>query len=340
MGIVLPKGILDNVSYEAYREWILDRCELSGIVTLHKDTFQPDTGVRTCILFLRKPEDGKMPREDYNIFMAMSQRIGQDSKGNSVFVLDGNGNSTGVLNHDLNEIADAYIDFLSGNEHQKSEYIFTIKKSEVKDHVNINPQHYSPKLNAALDSVLAFDNTDNWATTTVGQLEAGIRIYIGPRWNSASIKVDNPTDISNLVPYLTANAALELRRFTVKWLDARKANPQQRQCIDMLKIHEGDILISRSGTIGKVTYASTALALMLLDEYGSVQQHLQPRHIQEMLIPVPDDWSLAQDMIDAGNMFIKAMEDMSKADRKIRTQGFDALIAEYLYNDQAKGDQP
>ena len=34
MGIVLPKGILDNVSYEAYREWILDRCELSGIVTL------------------------------------------------------------------------------------------------------------------------------------------------------------------------------------------------------------------------------------------------------------------------------------------------------------------
>ena len=53
--------------------------------------------------------------------------------------------------------------------------------------------------------------------------------------------------------------------------------------------------------------SSTALALMLLDEYGSVQQHLQPRHIQEMLIPVPDDWSLAQDMIDAGNMFIKAI---------------------------------
>ena len=127
-------------------------------------------------------------------------------------------------------------------------------------------------------------------------------------------------------------------------------------------LKEGDILISRSGTIGKVTYAtkdlaenyivsddlvrirvkdanlrayllayftsSTALALMLLDEYGSVQQHLQPRHIQEMLIPVPDDWSLVQDIIDAGNMFIKAIEDMSKADRKIRTQGFDALIAE------------
>ena len=42
-------------------------------------------------------------------------------------------------------------------------------------------------------------------------------------------------------------------RFTVKWLDARKANPQQRQCIDMLKIHEGDILISLTGNVGRVS---------------------------------------------------------------------------------------
>lgn len=64
---------------------------------------------------------------------------------------------------------------------------------------------------------------------------------------------------------------------------------------------------------------------MLLDEYGSVQQHLQPRHIQEMLIPVPDDWSLAQEMIDAGNKFINAMESMSKADFDIRERGFDNM---------------
>ena len=102
---------------------------------------------------------------------------------------------------------------MDGKEHKKSEYIFYVKKSEIKDHININPQHYSPKLNAALDDVLAFDNKEHWATTTVGQLEAGIRIYIGPRWNASNIKADNPTETSGLVPYLTANAALELRRF-------------------------------------------------------------------------------------------------------------------------------
>lgn len=360
IGIVMPKGFLDNVSYEAYREWLLEKYELNGVVTLHKDTFQPDTGVRTCILFITKPQEGANPTADYKIFMAQSQRIGQDSKGNSVFILDGNGNSTGKLNHDLDDIAEAYEDFRANREHKKSEYIFTINKKDIKDHYNINPQHYSPKLNAALNAVLEYDNKENWSTTTVGQLESDIKIYIGPRWNSASIKVDNPSNTKKLVPYLTANAALELRRFSIKWMDVSKATEQQKVCIDMLRVQEGDILITRSGTIGKVTYATknlaknyiisddlvrvrvkdenlrayllayftsdTALSLMLLDEYGSVQQHLQPRHIQEMIIPIPDDWAQAEDMIKAGKEFIVAMEKMSKADARIRKNGFDAMI--------------
>ena len=130
----------------------------------------------------------------------------------------------------------------------------------------------------------------------------------------------------------------------------------------MLKIKEGDILISRSGTIGKVTYATkdlaenyivsddlvrirvqdanlrayllayftskTALSLMLLDEYGSVQQHLQPRHIQEMLIPIPEDWGYVNDIIELGKSLINGLESLSKADNDIRKQGFDSIINE------------
>ena len=65
---------------------------------------------------------------------------------------------------------------------------------------------------------------------------------------------------------------------------------------------------------------------MLLDEYGSVQQHLQPRHIQQMIVPVPEDWYLAKDMIDAGNAFIDAMEKMSDADNMVQNMGFDTLL--------------
>jgi len=358
IGIVLPKGILDNISYEAYRYWLLERYELNGVVTLHKDTFQPDTGVRTCVLFMTKPLNGK-PRQDYPIFMAKSERIGQDSKGKPIFILDINGNSTGYINHDLNDIADAYIAFKDGKL-RESEFVFSVNKKEIKDHININPQHYSPKLNAALTSVLEYDNKERWSTTTIGQLESGIKIYIGPRWNSGTIKIEDPKSTAGLVPYLTANAALELRRFTVKWFDLSVATESQKRCIEMLKIEEGDILISRSGTIGKVTYATkdlaanyvvsddlvrvrvqdpdlrayllayftskTALSLMMLDEYGSVQQHLQPRHIQQMLIPVPEKWEMVAEIIHSGKNLIKGLEALSKADCAIREQGFDSLI--------------
>ena len=362
LGIVMPKGFLDNVSYEQYRQWLLNKYILNGIVTLHKDTFQPDTGVRTCILFITKPEEGQIVPDDYRIFMAISQRIGQDSKGNNVFILDGNGKSTGKLNHDLDEIAEAYANFKNGIQQNDSEYIFTTRKKEIKDHYNINPQHYSPRLNAALTKVLEFDNRSHWSTTTIGQLESDIKIYMGPRWNSSNLKIENPICTKNLMPYLTANGALELRRFSIKWIDPRKANATQKNAINMLKVKEGDILITRSGTIGKVTYATknmsesylvsddlirvrvkdtnlrayliayfcsnTALSLMLLDEYGSVQQHLQPRHIQQMLIPVPDDWSMVKGMIEIGNQFISAMESMAESDLKIRESGFDSLVGD------------
>lgn len=361
MGIIMPKGFLDNVSYECYRYWLLSKCELNGVITLHKDTFQPDTGVRTCILLLTKPESGSSVREDYPIFMAQSQRIGQDSKGNPVFVLDGNGKKTDELNHDLDEIADTYEKHSAGIPFNHSELVFTVNRKTIRDFLNINPQHYSPKLNQSIERVLNFDNVSGWAVTTVGQLEAGMPIYIGPRWNSSLLKVENPSDTSKLTPFLTANAALELRRFTIKWMDESKAQEKHKTFIKMLKVEEGDILISRSGTIGKVTYAtkdladnyivsddlvrvrvkdeqlrayllayftsSTALDLMRRDEYGSVQQHLQPRHIQQMLIPVPDDWALASDMIKAGQKLIQVMEDLSVADNLVRNKGFDLLCS-------------
>lgn len=368
LGIIMPKGFLDNISYEQYRQWLLNRSILNGVVTLHKDTFQPDTGVRTCILFITKPKENEVIPADYPIFFAISQRIGQDSKGNSVYILDGNGKSTGELNHDLNEIADAYIKFKNGEGFKASEYIFSCSKSKLKDHLNINPQHYSPRLNAALEQVLAFDDKEKWATTTLGQLESGIEIYMGPRWNSSDIKIDNPLSTEGLVPYLTANNVLELRRFKMKWIDPSLANSEQKSCMEKLKVKQGDILISRSGTVGRVTYAtrdlasnylisddlvrvrvkdadlraylvgylcsSTALKLMLLDEYGSVQQHLQPRHIQQLIVPVPEDWELAAGIVAAGHKFIAAMEAMSKADKAIRENGFDQLCWE-VNNEQA-----
>lgn len=58
--------------------------------------------------------------------------------------------------------------------------------------------------------MLDFDNEEHWSTTTIGQLESDIKIFMGPRWNSSNIKIENPVNTQDLIPYLTANAALEL----------------------------------------------------------------------------------------------------------------------------------
>lgn len=360
IGIVLPKGILDNRTYINYRRWMLSRCKVDAVVTLHKNTFEPDTGVRTCVLFLSKPlEDDPVPG-DYTIFMAQSRRVGKDSKGEPVFALDEKGSATSELDEDLTQIAEAYKTFRDIGTFTESETCFTAERGELDDNLNLNPQHYSPELNATLEKVSKFDDKPDWSVTTIGQLDKNIRIYMGPRWSSRSLVVEDPSDTTNLTPYLTANGALEQRRMTVKWFDMSRATDKQKECVRMLRVQKGDILISRSGTIGKVTYAtriladkyvisddlvrvrvpdenmrayllaflmsSTAMNLMKLDEFGSVQQHLQPRHIWGLPVPVPDSWEQVSPIIDAGKGMISAMEQTSLADESLRTNGFDSLI--------------
>lgn len=75
---------------------------------------------------------------------------------------------------------------------------------------------------------------------------------------------------------------------------------------------------------GVLKSTPTAMSLMKLDEFGSVQQHLQPRHIWGL--PVPDSWEQVSTIIEAGKRMMAAMEQTSLADESLRMNGFDSLI--------------
>lgn len=220
---------------------MLSNCKVDAVVTLHKNTFEPDTGVRTCILFLSKPSEGEEVPSDYTIFMAQSRRVGRDSKGEPVFSLDEKGHATDVLDEDLTQISDSYETFKANGTFIESETCFSAKRSELDDNLNLNPQHYLPELNATLERVNEFDEKEGWSVTTIGQLDKDIHIYMGPRWNSRSLVVENPDDTTGLTPYLTANGALEQRRMTVKWFDMSRATAKQRDCIEKLRVRHGNI---------------------------------------------------------------------------------------------------
>ncbi|MFH1347146.1 MAG: N-6 DNA methylase [Candidatus Margulisiibacteriota bacterium] len=118
MAIVLPQGVLNNSGMEYIREYIFDKARVLAVVGLHGNTFKPHTGTKTSVLFLQKwgGEAGK-PIKNYPIFMAVSKRGGKDNSGDYVFKKNPDGTyahdhrGKKVLDHDLDDIADAFVEF-------------------------------------------------------------------------------------------------------------------------------------------------------------------------------------------------------------------------------------
>lgn len=90
MAIVLPDGILGNPNTEYVRVWILNNFRLLASIDLAVEAFLPQVGVQASILFLqKKTEQEKLVSiEDYDVFMAIAQKLGKDRRGNQIFERD------------------------------------------------------------------------------------------------------------------------------------------------------------------------------------------------------------------------------------------------------------
>jgi len=123
MAIVLPQGVLNNTNLEWVRKWLIDKARILAVVGLHVNTFKPHTGTKTSVLLLQKwnddPKLGPLNpyQGDYPIFMAVSKKPGKDNSGEYVYKKDEKGDyifdekGRRVLDHDLDEIAEAFIKF-------------------------------------------------------------------------------------------------------------------------------------------------------------------------------------------------------------------------------------
>lgn len=145
MAIVLPDGILGNPKALPIREWILDRFKMLASVDLAVEAFLPQVGVQASLLFLHKKTElerqlAQENNEEYDIFMAIAEKLGKDRRGNPIYLRDEDGaeilfdtNTQYVTRNNLNEpqvktrreklkkldddlpnIADAYFKFAQG----------------------------------------------------------------------------------------------------------------------------------------------------------------------------------------------------------------------------------
>ena len=92
IAIVLPQGNLNNPTSEFLRNFIFDHCRLLGCVGLQENTFRPITPTKTSVVLLQKWRSEKEKNDDYNIFMADSEKPGKDNSGNYIYLKDKDGN--------------------------------------------------------------------------------------------------------------------------------------------------------------------------------------------------------------------------------------------------------
>ena len=116
MGIVLQDSILGSPGLGYIREWIIQNHRIIASIDLPADTFQPRNGTQTSVLFLQKKDQKQKDKEqksgqmaDYNIFMAVIDKVGHDKRGNPIFKRDKEGNEILVPDTDsvleLNQIS-------------------------------------------------------------------------------------------------------------------------------------------------------------------------------------------------------------------------------------------
>lgn len=96
MAIVLPDGILGNPNTLPVRIWILDKFKILASVDLAVEAFLPQVGVQASLLFLQKKTEldrqlAQENGEDYDVFMAIAEKLGKDRRGNPIYVRDEEG---------------------------------------------------------------------------------------------------------------------------------------------------------------------------------------------------------------------------------------------------------
>ncbi len=119
MAIILPQGKLNNLRMEYIRKAIRETARIIAIVSLGKNTFKlpppaKGTSTKTSILFVQKWDKNERAADDYDIFMAISQKPGKDNSGNYIFKKDKDGkyiedtDGNRIVDHDLDEIASTF----------------------------------------------------------------------------------------------------------------------------------------------------------------------------------------------------------------------------------------
>ncbi len=116
MAIVLPHNKYAANAFADERTWLFEKTRVLGVVGLGRNTFLPHTHQKASILFVQKLENALLAKDDYDIFFAISERDGKNSKGQPTMRTDGSeAEAWDRIDHDFDQIVGAFHEFCGKN---------------------------------------------------------------------------------------------------------------------------------------------------------------------------------------------------------------------------------
>jgi type I restriction enzyme M protein len=327
LGIVVPRGLLDNDKALPLRTLLIRDTRVLAIINCHDDTFKPHTDAKAALICCVKKEMPTDTDDDYPIFMAISQGIGHDGVGKPIYKTDSKGDTVLIddapmLDQDTEDIFDGWKALREGRK-SPSEYYFMASRRQLTAALNLNPVRYLPRYSESRRAALELGELEGWSVERLGQIA---QVYNGPRFKRPYAD-KGVTAGPSIVRYFTGNAVTQTRGENIKYLDLAKAKPQQLKMIDKLYMRRGMILITDSGTVGRIVYATdyhdgaigtnNLIRVVTADEtlrgyiyqfllspmgqnqlkanvYGAIVDHIEPDDVKQVFIPIPDDRQLLE----------------------------------------------
>jgi type I restriction-modification system DNA methylase subunit len=264
MVIVLPRQNLSGTQQASVelRKWLLKQVKITAIVDLPREAFQPHTGTKTSLVFLEKV---KNPEEDYPIFMAASEAVGHDRRGNPIYRKDDSGKfvlnneNNPIIWNDLPEIKEQWELFKSGKKPNlitPSCFVVNSKQLRNDPSCRIDAWYWDPNKNDLAKSLMDYSGNEIKEIVNLGDLVVDRGIFYPGRHKRNYVK---STDKS--LPFYSGTQILQIRPFDIKHqpIDYKPA----RNHI----VQKNWILITRSGSTGRVVIVGDELVGAMITEH-------------------------------------------------------------------------
>ena len=113
LAIVLPHNKFAGKSFNSLRQWIFRKSRVLAVIGLGRNTFLPHTHQKASILIIQKNHPKRKLPLDYNIFFAISEKDGKNSRGQfilreSILKFE---NAWDSVEHDFSEITESFANF-------------------------------------------------------------------------------------------------------------------------------------------------------------------------------------------------------------------------------------